>query len=77
MSDDDKTEPTSEIPEPDTTRLRLQVQGAMQRLTGRRYQVALERLDHKSLMELLRFVRDAEYSKDAAVRRAKLTPWRR
>lgn len=63
-------------PEPDTTRLQAQVMGHMQRLSGRCYQVALERLDHRSLMELIRFLRDVEHDRDAALRRARLEPWR-
>ena len=80
MTDDDSDkpeQPPEDIPEPETTRLRLEVQGAMQRLTGRRYQIKLENLDARSLRELLRLVRDASDAKESAVRKARLTPWRR
>ncbi len=74
--DDSDTTPEN-IPEPEPTRLRLEVQGAMERLTGRRYQIDLEKLDARALRELLRFVRDASDGKESAVRRARLEPWRR
>ena len=80
MTTDDPDKPEVEpddIPEPDTTRLVAQVRGAMQRLSGRCYQVKLEKLDHRSLMEMLRCLRDIEHGKDAAVRRARTEPWRR
>jgi len=80
-TDDDKPgqpdQPAEGIPEPEPTRLRLEAQGAIQRLTGRRYQIDLKRLDARSLQELLRFVRDASDAKESAVRKARLTPWRR
>ena len=73
--------PTADDPEfnppPDTTRLQAQVHGAMQRLSGRCYRVRLELLPYSSLQELVRFLRDVEYAKDSAVRRARLEPWRR
>ena len=79
MTDDDTKQDTSPkgIPEPDTTRLVAQIRGAMQRLGGRVYRIELVKLDHRSLMNLLRCLRDVERERDAAVRRARTTPWRR
>jgi hypothetical protein len=76
-TDDDKPDTHPEnIPAPDL-RLAAQVRGAMERLTGRCYQIDLKRLDTRSLQELVRFLRDVECDRDSAVRRARLQPWRR
>lgn len=77
-TDDDTNQDTSseDFFEPDT-RLVAQVRGQMQRLGGRVYQVKLENVDVRSLLELLRCLRDIEHDKDAAVRRARTEPWRR
>jgi len=80
MTTDDADTPTTDSnvsTEPDTTRLVAQVHGAMLRLSGRVYRVQLELLPYSSLLELLRFTRDVEYGRDAAVRRARSEPWRR
>lgn len=42
------------------------------RATGRRYRIDLE-----SLRELQRLLRDLDHEKQAAVNRARLTPWTR
>ena len=62
----------------DYERMRLvrQVEGTLAR-TGRIYGVALEKLDTTSLREVLRLLRDLEQDRDAAVRRARMEPWRR
>ncbi len=52
------------------------VTGALTR-TGRRYKLALDKLDAASLREVLRLLRDLEQDRDAAVRRARMEPWRR
>jgi hypothetical protein len=46
------------------------------RATGRRYRIDLGALDAESLRELQRILRDLEHEKQAAVNRARLTPWR-
>lgn len=45
-------------------------------MTGRRYEIALERLDTTSLRSLQRLLRDLEYERRVAVRDARLRPWR-
>jgi hypothetical protein len=62
----------------DYERMRLvrQAEGTLAR-TGRMYKIALEKLDTASLREVLRLLRDLEQDKDAAVRRARIEPWRR
>jgi|GEM_PF-1380429 len=45
------------------------------RQVGRRYQVAWEVLDDRSLREIRRLLRDLETEKDIAVRQARLFPW--
>lgn len=45
------------------------------RQVGRRYQVAWEALDDRSLREIQRLMRDLETEKDNAVRQARLFPW--
>ncbi len=52
------------------------VTGALAR-TGRRYQIALDKLDAASLREIIRLLRDLEQDRDAAVRKARMEPWRR
>lgn len=44
----------------------------MRRATGRDYRVNLDPLDDASLRELRRFLRDVEYERTAAVRRARM-----
>ena len=46
------------------------------RATGRRYRIPLDPLDLESLRELQRLLRDLDHEKQAAVNRARLTPWR-
>jgi hypothetical protein len=46
------------------------------RATGRRHAIKFETLDVESLRELVRLVRDLEHEKQAAVNRARMTPWR-
>lgn len=46
------------------------------RSTGRTYRLALEQLDGTSLRELQRLLRDLDYERQAAVRAARLFPWR-
>lgn len=46
------------------------------RATGRRYRIHLDPLDLESLRELQRLLRDLDHEKQAAVNRARLTPWR-
>jgi len=53
------------------------INGQIATLSGRRYAIKLEALDAASLRELLRLLRDLEYEKMSAVRRAKTMPWRR
>ena len=79
-TDDDPDKPDTapeESPEHGNSRLVAQVRVAMEGVGGRVYQVQLERLDRNSLLELIRCFRDIEYAKDSAVRRVRLTPWRR
>jgi erythromycin esterase-like protein len=50
------------------------------RATGRPYQIDFDALDVQSLRELVRLVRlvrDFEHEKQAAVKRARMMPWRR
>ncbi len=47
------------------------------RATGRCYQIALDQLDSESLRELRRLLRDLDHERQAAVRDARLYPWRR
>jgi hypothetical protein len=42
---------------------------------GRRYRIDLEALDHQSLRELQRLVRDLVEEKEEAERKARLMPW--
>jgi hypothetical protein len=42
----------------------------------RRYRIDLEALDHQSLRELQRLVRDLVEEKEEAARKARLMPWR-
>ena len=74
----DDDEPGDDAPEVDHVKARLvrQAEGAIARATGRRYQVDLDALDQGSLRELLRLLRDLEQEKAAAVRRARMFPWR-
>lgn len=59
-------------------RLIMLIKAQMQRLTaGRRYEIALDTLDQRSLHELHRFIVDAEQEALIKARRAQLTPWRR
>lgn len=44
---------------------------------GKRYDIALETLDQRSLRELHRFILDAGVEAHAKARRAQMTPWRR
>jgi hypothetical protein len=62
----------------DYERMRLvrQVEGTLAR-TGRTYKIALDKLDGASLREVLRLLRDLDQDRDAAVRRARIEPWRR
>lgn len=62
----------------DYERMRLirQVEGTLAR-TGRTYKIALDKLDASSVREVLRLLRDLEQDRDAAVRRARMEPWRR
>ncbi len=64
-------------PDYEKQRLIREVQGQMERTTGKRYQVELESLPLESLRELLRFARDLEAEKNRAVRQATHEPWRR
>jgi len=52
------------------------LRGEISRASGRRYQIDLDALDEKSLQELLRLLRDLDGEKQAAVRRARIFPWR-
>ena len=45
--------------------------------TGRRYLIDLAALDVQSLREFIRLVRDLDADKQAAIRKARLEPWRR
>lgn len=54
-----------------------QVEAALARATGRRYQIKVEALDAQSLRELLRLLADLDYEQRAAVTRARREPWRR
>lgn len=47
------------------------------RATCRRYQIDFDALDVPSLRELVRLIRDLDREKQAAVNRARMTPWRR
>jgi hypothetical protein len=47
------------------------------RATGRRHAIKYEALDVDSLRELVRLIRDLEHEKQAALNRARMTPWRR
>lgn len=44
---------------------------------GRSYHIALDQLDHESLRELQRLLRDIDNERQTAVRDARLGPWRR
>jgi hypothetical protein len=44
-------------------------------LSGRRYTIRLEQLDHRSLLELQRLLRDLESEKTLAVHHARRLPW--
>ena len=57
-------------------RLVRQVEDTLAR-TGRMYKIALDKLDVQSLRELVRLLRDLDQDRDAAVRRARMEPWRR
>ncbi len=48
----------------------------MLRATGRSYRIDLEALDVQSLREMQRLLRDVVADKGAAVRRARIEPWR-
>jgi hypothetical protein len=43
---------------------------------NRRYQIDFDALDIQSLRELVRLIRDLDHEKQAAVNRARMTPWR-
>ncbi len=73
------TEPAAVPSAPvDYERMRLvrQVEGTLAR-TGRMYKIALDKLEVQSLREVLRLLRDLDQDRDAAVRRARIEPWRR
>ena len=54
------------------------LRGEMSRATGgRTYLIALGRLDLRSLRELQRLLRDLDDERQAAIRDARLRPWRR
>jgi len=56
--------------------LAREVDGAIQRATGRRYRIKLDGMDVESLRELIRLLKDLEHDKMMAVRRARREPWR-
>ena len=44
--------------------------------TGRRYLIDLDALDVQSVREFIRLLRDLDQDNDAAVRKARMMPWR-
>lgn len=62
---------------PEKRRLVEWLRAELARATGGRYRIALDALDVESLRELQRLLRDPDHEKQAAVNRARLTPWRR
>ena len=54
-----------------------QLHAQIGRMTGRRYDIKLDTLDERSLQELSRLLRDVEFDKMAAVKRAQMQAWRR
>jgi len=45
-------------------------------MTGRRYQIAWEALDPRSLREVQRLLRDLQYEQLVIKNRARMHPWR-
>jgi DNA-directed RNA polymerase subunit F len=60
----------------DKRRLTEGLRAEKARATGRRHAIKFETLDVESLRELVRLVRDLEHEKQAAVKRARMMPWR-
>ena len=52
------------------------IDGTIGRETGRRYQLGLEGMSLRALRDLQRLLRDLEYGKQAATRKAARVPWR-
>jgi hypothetical protein len=61
---------------PEKRRLVEWLRADLARATGRRYRIDLDALDVESLRELQRLLRDLDAEQQAAVQRARLTPWR-
>lgn len=63
----------------DYEKLRLvrQLEGSLQRATGKVYRIALDKLDLASLHELARLLRDLESEHDDAVKKTRTGIWRR
>ena len=59
------------------TPLSRQIRGEMRRLTGREYRINFDKLEAAEQLELVRFIRDAEFAKRQAADRARLMPWKR
>jgi phosphoserine phosphatase len=53
------------------------IESEIAQVTGRAYRIKLDNLDEESLREVIRLIRDLRQDKQAAVYRARITPWRR